>query len=294
MKKYLLMVVVLAASGVRPASAQVDLAGDWRAVQHEDTFRRGGVLIGEYVGLPLTPGARLRAESWTGSLLTVPEHQCIPHPVTYAEHSYAMNQMRIWNVVDPETSKIVAIRKRGTWMEPERTIWLDGRPHPPESAPHAWQGFSTGQWDGHMLTVTTTHIKSGHIQMNGVTLSDEVTMTEHFVRRGNYLTNITIVNDPVYLTESFIRSSTWTLDPTLEFVRYPCGPNEIVVEIPRPPGAVPHVLPGANDQLTDFAAHYGLPLEAALGCAETMYPEYMEKMKSMKPAPAPKKAAATR
>jgi hypothetical protein len=36
------------------------------------------------VGLPLTPGARLRAESWTASLLTVPEHQCIPHPVTYA------------------------------------------------------------------------------------------------------------------------------------------------------------------------------------------------------------------
>jgi hypothetical protein len=145
-----------------------------------------------------------------------------------------------------------------------------------------------------MLTVSTTHIKSGHIQMNGVTLSDEVTMTEHFVRRGNYLTNITIVTDPVYLTESFIRSSTWTLDPTLEFVRYPCGPNEIVVEIPRPPGTVPHVLPGANDQLMDFAAHYGLPLAAALGGAETMYPEYVEKMKSMKPAAAPKKAPATR
>jgi hypothetical protein len=293
-KKHQLIAILLVAGAVRPAIAQVDLAGDWRAVQHEDTFRRGGVLIGEYVGLPLTPGARLRAESWTGSLLTVPEHQCIPHPVTYAEHSYAMNQMRIWNVVDPETSRIVAIRKRGTWMEPERTIWLDGRPHPPASAPHTWQGFSTGRWDGHMLTVSTTHIKSGHIQMNGVTLSDEVTMTEHFVRRGNYLTNITILDDPVYLTESFIRSSTWTLDPTLEFVRYPCGPNEIVVEIPRPPGTVPHVLPGANDQLMDFAAHYGLPLEAALGGAETMYPEYVEKMKSMKPAAAPKKAPATR
>jgi hypothetical protein len=293
-KKHQLIAILLVAGAARPAIAQVDLAGDWRAVQHEDTFRRGGVLIGEYVGLPLTPGARLRAESWTGSLLTVPEHQCIPHPVTYAEHSYAMNQMRIWNVVDPETSRIVAIRKRGTWMEPERTIWLDGRPHPPASAPHTWQGFSTGRWDGHMLTVSTTHIKSGHIQMNGVTLSDEVTMTEHFVRRGNYLTNITILDDPVYLTESFIRSSTWTLDPTLEFVRYPCGPNEIVVEIPRPPGTVPHVLPGANDQLMDFAAHYGLPLEAALGGAETMYPEYVEKMKSMKPAAAPKKAPATR
>jgi hypothetical protein len=264
-----------------PARAQFDVAGDWRSVPHEDTFRRGGVLIGEYVGLPLTDGGRLRAESWTASLLTVPEHQCIPHPVTYAEHSFAMNQMRIWTVVDPVTAQVIAIRKRGTWMEPERTIWLDGRPHPPDFAPHTWQGFSTGTWRGHMLTVKTTHIKAGHIQMNGVAVSDEATMTEHFIRRGNYLTNITILHDPVYLTESFARSSTWVLDPSLQFVRYPCGPNEIVVEIPRPPGTVPHVLPGANGMITDFASQHGLPFEASRGGAESMYPEYMEKIRAM-------------
>ncbi len=275
-----------------PASAQVDLAGDWRAVQHEDTFRRGGVLVGEYVGIPLTAGGRLRAESWTASQLTVPEHQCIPHPVTYAEHSYAMGQMRVWNVVDPETAKIVAIRKRGTWMEPERTIWIDGRPHPPAEAPHTWQGFSTGRWDGHVLTVTTTHIKSGHLQMNGVALSDDVTLTEYFTRRGNYLTNVTILHDPVYLTEPFIRSSTWELDPSLSFVRYPCGPNEIVVEIPRPPNFVPHVLPGQNTGLDEFAARYGIPVEAAGGGADTMYPEYMQRMKTAPVPAAPKPAAA--
>jgi len=275
-----------------PARAQVDLAGDWRAVQHEDTFRRGGVLVGEYVGIPLTPGGRLRAESWTASQLTVPEHQCIPHPVTYAEHSYAMGQMRVWNVVDPETAKIVAIRKRGTWMEPERTIWLDGRPHPPAEAPHTWQGFSTGRWDGHVLTVTTTHIKSGHLQMNGVALSDDVTLTEYFTRRGNYLTNVTILHDPVYLTEPFIRSSTWELDPSLNFVRYPCGPNEIVVEIPRPPNFVPHVLPGQNTGLDEFAVRYGIPVEAAGGGAETMYPEYLQRMKTAPVPAAPKPAAA--
>ena len=117
-------------------------------------------------------------------------------------------------------------------------------------------------------------------------------MTEHFIRRGNYLTNITVLRDPVYMTESFARSSTWVLDPTLQFVRYPCGPNEVVVEIPRPPGTVPHVLPGENTMLTDFASHYGLPMEASEGGAETMYPEFMDKMKTMKPVPPPAKAAA--
>ena len=204
--------------------------------------------------------------------------------MTYAEHSYAMNEMRIATVFDPETQQVVGIRKRGGWMEPERTIWLDGRLHPSDAAAHTWQGFSTGTWDGNMLTVTTTHIKAGHIQMNGVTISDETTVIEHFIRRQNYLTNITILKDPTYFTEPFIRSSTWVLDPTLKFVPYPCGPNEIVIEIPRPVGMVPHYLPGKNDSLGEFAVRYGLPIEAARGGAETMYPEFMEKMKTMKPA----------
>jgi hypothetical protein len=106
---------------------------------------------------------------------------------------------------------------------------------------------------------------------------------EHFTRRQNYLTNVTVLKDPVYFSEPFIRSSTWVLDPSLRFVPYPCGPNEIVVEIPRPPGAVPHYLPGQNDAIREFAERYGLPIEAALGGAETMYPEFAEKMKLLKP-----------
>ena len=293
MKKTMLVVALFILAAPLPTLAQVDFSGSWRSVSHEDTFSRGAVLIGEYVGLPLTDGGRLRAESWSSSLLTVPEHQCIPHPMTYAEHSYAMNEMRIATLFDPETQRVVAIRKRGGWMEPERTIWLDGRPHPSDAAPHTWQGFSTGTWDGNMLTVTTTHIKAGHIQMNGVTISDETTVIEHFTRRGNYLTNITILKDPTYFTEPFIRSSTWVLDPTLKFVPYPCGPNEIVVEIPRPPGMVPHYLPGKNDSLGEFAVRYGLPIEAARGGAETMYPEFMEKMKTLKPAAAPARPASS-
>jgi hypothetical protein len=106
------------------------------------------------------------------------------------------------------------------------------------------------------------------------------------------LTNVTILRDPVYLTESFIRSSTWALDPTLTFVRYPCGPNEIVVEIPRPPGAVPHVLPAENTMLHEFPVRYGVPMEAAGGGAETMYPEYIQKMKTAQIPPPQKSAAA--
>ena len=52
-----------------------------------------------------------------------------------------------------------------------------------------------------------------------------------------------------------------------------------------PAGKVPSFLPGRNDVLSEFATEYGIPLEAALGGAETLYPEYIKKMKTMKVAP---------
>jgi len=36
---------------------------------------------------------------------------------------------------------------------------------------------------------------------------------------------------------------------------------------------------------SDFATEYRIPLEAAFGGAETLYPEYVKKMKTMKVAP---------
>jgi hypothetical protein len=30
---------------------------------------------------------------------------------------------------------------------------MDGRAHPSNAAPHTWMGFSTGKWDGNILTV---------------------------------------------------------------------------------------------------------------------------------------------
>lgn len=280
----LIAVTALIVGSPRSAAAQVDFSGEWRILGHEDTTLRAGVTFGEYVGLPINAAARRKAETWDPSLHTVPERQCIPHPMQYVEHSFGMQQIRFWKVVDPTTQQLIAWRKRGTWMEPERTIWMDGRPHPPEHAAHEWQGFSTGRWEGNMLTVTTTHLKTGWIQMNGVTSSDRATVTEHFVRHGNYLTNITLVHDPVYLTEPFARTSTWVLDPSLQFRPYPCGPNEVVLEIDRPAGTVPHHLPGANPWRAEYAVRHGLPLEAAQGGAETMYPEYMEKLRTLKPA----------
>ncbi len=73
-------------------------------------------------------------------------------------------------------------------------------------------GFSTGKWDGNILTVYTTHIKQGWARRNGLPESDQATMTEHFLRHGNIMTHMTILYDPVYLSQPLIRTDDFLLD----------------------------------------------------------------------------------
>src|SRR5439155_20505753 len=126
--------------------------------------RGAGPALGDYTGLPINAAGRLKADSWDESLLTLKEHQAMPHPSTYSLRGPA--NIRISKVVDDDTQQTVAFVIFGLYGygRANRTIWMDDRPHPGEYAPHTWAGFSTGKWDGDMLTVYTTHIKTGWIQ----------------------------------------------------------------------------------------------------------------------------------
>jgi len=83
----------------------------------------------------------------------------------------------------------------------------------------------------------------------------------------------------VYLTEPLVKSENFVLMqrqlPENSWV-WPC---QIVDEVAgRPAGAVPHYLPGQNPFVTEFATRSGIPIEATMGGAETMYPEYVLKL----------------
>ena len=262
-----------------PAPAQVLLTGDWRTLIQEDQPERGqGPDLGDYLGIPINDAARLRADSWDASRLTLQEHQCRVHVVPYIYRGPL--QVRIWEEKDPDTQQVIAIKNYISTYEQTRTIWMDGRPHPSEFAPHTFMGFSTGKWEGDILTVNTTHIKQGWLRRNGLPESDQTALTEHFVRHGQYLTHVTIIHDPVYLTEPLVRTENFAIadrDPGNWL--WPC---EYVEEITgRPKGAVPNFLPGENPFLKEFPERWGIPFEATRGGAETMYPEYQLKLKAL-------------
>jgi cyclase len=269
---WFLLALILAAS---PAFGQIDLSGEWSNLTHEDINHRQSVEIGDYAGLPINEAGRFKAESWDEAVLATHERQCIPHPVTYAMRGQPGN-IRIGKIDDPDTGQILAYTIHGTYGRP-RTIWMDGRAHPSEFAPHTWAGFSTGKWESNALVVSTTHIKMGWIMRNGVPTSDRATMTERFIRHGDHLLDMIVVNDPVYLSEPFVRTQDWRLNLTGEPNAWgPCSPAQVADEIPnQKKGYVPHHLPGANPFLRDFPAKRGVPAQAASGGPETMYPEYV-------------------
>ncbi len=289
------VVMVLATIGVSArAFAQIDLAGEWRSVLHEDIGHRldeasvapgisgaGGPWIGDYTGLPLNDAARLRAQSWDPRIQNLREHQTILQPGAY--WLLSPGGVRISKTIDDATQRLVSytIYRGGLAGATSRTIWMDGRPHPPEYAAHTWQGFSTGTWSGNALTVKTTHLKAGFIRRNGPPVSDQATLTEHFVRHGTILTLVRIADDPLYLEEPFVSSLSWILDPQQRIA--PPPPSTIVDEIPGQPKAfVPHYLPGENPGLKEFAEKFGLPIEATRGGKETMYPEYQQTIKKLR------------
>jgi glyoxylase-like metal-dependent hydrolase (beta-lactamase superfamily II) len=254
----------------------LDLSGNWAPAIHEDFPERiPGPELVNYLGLPITEGARMFAESWDASRLTLPEHQCQVHVAPYIYRG-PLN-LHIWEEKDPQSQRVIAIKNYISTYEQTRTIWMDGRPHPSEYAPHTFMGFSTGKWEGPALTVTTTHLKQGWLRRNGVPESDQTTLVEHFIRHDKYLLHVAVITDPVYLAEPLIRTTDFALavQDNASWL-WPC---EYVEEISgKSKSDVPSYLPGANPFIQEFLDRTGAPAQAARGGPETIYPEYQRSL----------------
>jgi hypothetical protein len=263
---------------VGPAFAQIDLVGEWAGRYHEDFDDRvPGDVQGDFTGVPLNDAARRYAEAFDVTRVSLLEHQCQPYNMPHIYRGPLQFQMSVEK--DPDTQEIIAYHQYiGTYMQ-RRTIWMDDRPHPPEHAPHTFMGFSTGRWEGDILTVETTHIKKEFYRRSGIPSSDETTVHEYYMRHGDLLSHMIIVTDPVYLTEPYVNSQ--------EFVRMARGNRnwlyncEYVMEVPMDKNDVPYYLPGQNPFIEDFANKFALPFEAVFGGAETTYPEYMPTLEAL-------------
>jgi len=280
----LLMIVPAFGQTIGPPVSGIDLSGSWFPGRHQDPGlgTAAGAMV-DWGGIPLNDDARIYALSWNASRITVRQQQCAGYVPPY--FFYAPGNYRFWEDRDPNTQRLVAIKMYGQISEGLRTIWMDGRPHPPAYAQHTWSGFSTGKYEGHILTVQTTHIKRGWHRSNGALQSDEATVVEHFIRHGDRLTHFAVTTDPIYLTEPFSKTAVMlrSLRDPFAFL-YACDDAEQIVG--RPDDDIASYLYGQNPFLREYADKNKVPVLGALGGAETMYPEFPAKVRDARAADA--------
>jgi hypothetical protein len=274
-----------------PAGAPVvrnDISGEWVSTNHEDQPHRApGPELGDYTGLPINAADRQKAEAWAATILSQPERQTQAHPIQYSMRG-PRPDMRVMKVLDPVTQVQVAYAMAGMYGRADRVIWMDGRNHPSDYSEHTWDGFSTATWENGQLIVTTTHMKQGVYQRNGVAASPYAKMTEHFFRHGELLTSFFIVEDPIFLEEPLARTQTWLLDPNgnLEFG----NPFQSVDELgDKQIGWVPFWPLGVEQR--EFGEAHHIPFDATRGGKESTYPEYQLKIQEMMKQDAAKEAA---
>jgi hypothetical protein len=97
------------------------------------------------------------------------------------------------------------------------------------------------------------------------------------------LTVALLMDDPVYLTEPYILTRSYNLSTNPVSIG---GPPCIVGDEGVESGRVPHYLPGKNPYTGEMTKYYGIPEEAEMGGAQTMYPEYRDKIKDKFKLPA--------
>jgi len=234
---------LLAFSALSAGSAHAagDIWGKWAHLGDFAGYTAGGPPMADFQFLPLNEDGRMRGESWNPGIQAQPERQCFPHSAVWAP--FGPTPIHIWD----EGDRIV-IRMQSN--EVLRSIWMDGRSHPPAHALHTWSGFSTGEWVGDTLKITTTHNKEGFIRRNGVYHSDRAVVIEYITRHDGYLTDVVVVEDPVYLTAPLVREQSYRQIPAdTEIFPYTCEQRWPVELGPEPFHFTPHYLPGENPVL---------------------------------------------
>lgn len=124
-----------------------------------------------------------------------------------------------WLMVHPVVHQIeeldYRIVIRTDWMGAERTIYMDGRDHPPVSVRFE-QGHSVGQWDNDVLVVDTTNftdrIYAGVESGEGKHLSERFSVAND----GKTMQYSFVLDDPEYLSEPASGNFRWDYRPDLQ------------------------------------------------------------------------------
>lgn len=219
-----------------PAAAEPDLTGFWNlafdaaeppadmiAKLPPDTvlIKDTGVVEfpeHEYGGLQLKPAALAHAQAWKPADELSISRVCLPPSIVYAIQGPFPFEVY-------QTPQLIVLKYE--YFDQTRLIFMDGREHPPEDAPHSKMGHSVGHWEGDELVVDTTHIAASTITNNGLDHSDRIHMIERYRLSpdGKRLSATQWFEDPQVLDNNGARFIQWAKQPGQYVYPYECDPS---------------------------------------------------------------------
>ncbi len=178
----------------------------------------GELAAGDFAGLKLTPAAIAEVRSYDFANELKRENTC--NAPTAAFLMQAPFPMEIY-----QSDELVVFKME--YFDLVRVVHLDGREHPPETAPHSRSGHSIGRWDGDTLVVDTTHLTPGTFMNNGFNHSDALHMVERFRSSpdGGTLWLVQTYEDAAVFDGVAARYMAWTRRPGEYVYPYDCDPS---------------------------------------------------------------------
>lgn len=210
MRSTSLVITAMALLYAGVAGAQADFEGIWQPRHPRFMGQPDAELV------KLTPAGQAEFESFSAE--NDPTLQCIMPGIPLG-------------LVDPYPIEIVQqdhqVLVLYEHFHQVRRIFTDGRVAPDHWVP-SLIGYSTGEWDGGELVVTTTHLSPDNIMWTaGYPFSgDENTyVVERWSRDGDVLMMRGEVHDPTYYEEPYVVNARWEFDPNGEIWEYECIPE---------------------------------------------------------------------
>jgi hypothetical protein len=175
----------------------------------------------EFGGLKLKPTAQERAETWKAEDEMTLQRVCVPPSIVYSVQGPFPFEV-------DQTRDVLIFRYE--YYDQVRVIFMDGRGHPSQDAPHTKMGHSIGHWEGDELVVDTTHIAPSTITNNGLDHSDKIHMVERYRLSpdGKRLMATQWFEDPEVLDNNGARFIVWAKQPGQHVYPYECDPSFVL------------------------------------------------------------------
>jgi hypothetical protein len=220
----------LSAPCPRAADGKPDLSGLWvmeTSRQGNANFPGCDAVSDQFINIAAGLDGGLPYQRWARDLVKAREsEQRVNDPMS---HCIPIGPIRLHTWNGPRK----VVQTPGLLMvmnEPDnsfRQIFTDGRPLPPDPNP-AWNGYSSGQWDGDTLVVHTTGFRDRMwLDATGNPVTDAARITERFRRPdfGHLEIQIT-VDDPKAYTKPWTVTLHQVIKLDTDLLDYVCADNE--------------------------------------------------------------------